>query len=266
MGDSGRESGGSSSETGESVLQETQRGHHKKSHSDLSSIQSRRRSLCVPLITQSTVHARHFSNPGGRNAVTNPNSPTHSHFRFSDDGRASSRFASVDKLKELTTVVGPKSGQSTPRSLSTTQPPQPETQPEASKENGHGIDRTATSTPTPPGAQAPAPKGKLTVKILEARGIRRSRDPYVVAVFQRSELISDGPRPAETDDDTAIANVAMGGLPIQRQSSDTGRPAMAIPMRSRQSSNTSITDYNTFRNRTSRMSVTNPKWDAEAVL
>ncbi|GJC80071.1 hypothetical protein ColLi_02909 [Colletotrichum liriopes] len=38
---------------------------------------------------------------------------------------------------------------------------------------------------------------------------------------------------------------------------------MSIPMRSRQSSNTSISDYNTFRNR-SRRSFTSPKWDAEA--
>jgi hypothetical protein len=41
---------------------------------------------------------------------------------------------------------------------------------------------------------------------------------------------------------------------------------MAIPMRSRQSSNTSITDYNTFKSRNQRPSFTNPKWDAEAAL
>jgi protein-serine/threonine kinase len=85
-------------------------------------------------------------------------------------------------------------------------------------------------------------------------------------VFQRSELISAGPRPAEEDDDAAVTAVAMGGLPIQRQPSDSGRPAMAIPMRSRQSSNSSITDFNTFRNRNPRRSFTSPKWDAEAIL
>lgn len=58
----------------------------------------------------------------------------------------------------------------------------------------------------------------------------------------------------------------LGGIPIQRQGSDSGRPPMAIPMRSRQSSNTSVTDYNTFRNRNARKSFTNPKWDAEAIL
>ncbi len=171
-----------------------------------------------------------------------------------------------------------KSGQSTPtRSLSTAQPPRAEVLPDddhdaaAAKENesGNGLDRTATLTPTPPpavGAQAPTPKGKLTIKIAEARGLRKAQDPYVVAVFQRSELISSGPRATDEDDDSAIVTAAVGAVAIQRQGSDTGRPPMAIPMRSRQSSSTSITDYNTFRNRTARKSFSNPKWDAEAAL
>jgi serine/threonine protein kinase len=97
--------------------------------------------------------------------------------------------------------------------------------------------------------------------------LRKSRDPYVVAVFQRSELISPGPRTfADEDEMTPPAPMlGGGGIPIQRQGSDSGRP-MAIPMRSRQSSNTSVTDHNTFRNRIARRSFTNPKWDAEAVF
>lgn len=125
------------------------------------------------------------------------------------------------------------------------------------------INRTATSTPTPSGARAPVARGKLSIKISEARGLKRCQNPYVVVVFQRNELISAGPRPSEDTDEAAIAAVAMGGVPIQRSGSDSGRP-MAIPMRSRQSSNTSITDFNTFRSRNSRRSFTNPKWDAEA--
>ncbi|KIH86743.1 hypothetical protein SPBR_08309 [Sporothrix brasiliensis 5110] len=125
--------------------------------------------------------------------------------------------------------------------------------------------RAASITPTSQGAQAPAPKGKLTIKITEARGLRRTRDPYVVAVFQRSELISGGPRSPDDGEDAVLPGVAISSIPIQRQASDSGRP-MAIPMRSRQSSNTSITDYGAFRNRTVRRSLTNPKWDAEAVL
>lgn len=70
----------------------------------------------------------------------------------------------------------------------------------------------------------------------------------------------------DDDDESDIPNVAMGGVPIQRQGSDSGRP-MAIPMRSRQSSNTSIGERSSFsRTRKPRGSFTNPKWDAEAVF
>ena len=159
-----------------------------------------------------------------------------------------------------------KSGTSTPtRALSTAHP---KTESDVGRENGSGLGRSIVRTPTPPGAQAPAAKGKLTIKIAEARGLRKCRDPYVVAVFQRSELISGGPRPSEEEELVPASALPIRGAstPMQRQGSDSGRPPMAIPMRSRQSSNTSITDYNTFRNRTSRRSFTNPKWDAEAVL
>jgi protein-serine/threonine kinase len=178
------------------------------------------------------------------------------------------KWFSFDGLKELTRGVIFKSGQSTPtRALSTAQPSQSEGT-QSSGRNSHD-DGTASGTQTPrgtAGAQAPASKGKLTIKIAEARGLRKCRDPYVVAVFQRSELISGGPRPGENEEPLNAATSAMGGIPIQRQGSDSGRTPMAIPMRSRQSSNTSITDYNTFRNRPRRQSFTNPTWDAEAVL
>ncbi|KAG8421135.1 Serine/threonine-protein kinase [Metarhizium acridum] len=125
---------------------------------------------------------------------------------------------------------------------------------------------SGTQTPRTAGVQPPAQKGKLTIKIVEARGLRKCRDPYVVAVFQRSELISGGPRPIEEEETLSATPSGLGGIPIQRQGSDSGRPPMAIPMRSRQSSNTSIHDYNTFRNRTMRAPSSNPKWDAEAVF
>ncbi|KAJ9157831.1 Non-specific serine/threonine protein kinase [Pleurostoma richardsiae] len=162
-----------------------------------------------------------------------------------------------------------QSGQSTPtRSLSTAQP-SVTGESDSRKGSNEDSQRSGTQTPTQTAGTVPAAKGKLTVKITEARGLRKSRAPYVVAVFQRSELISGLPRSVEEgDDEGPITNVAMGGVPIQRQGSDSGRPPMAIPMRSRQSSNTSITEYNTFRNRTQpqRRSFTNPTWDAEAVF
>ena len=232
----------------------------------------RRHSLLAPLTTvdASSASAHHLSNLTS-GPSTGPNSPSHSRVS-SDAGGVLSKSASVSYLKKLTLAPGSKSGTSTPtRALSSSAaPPPPPSDPveELRSQNGEAIDRTATHTPTPAGVQAPAAKGKLTIKIAEARGLRMCQNPYAVVVFQRSELISGAPRTvAEGDGDAAIAAVAAGGIPIQRQGSDSGRPAMAIPMRSRQSSNTSITDYATFRNRNGgRRSFTNPKWDAEAIL
>lgn len=236
--------------------------------SDLGKGKARRSSLLAPLtasVDQSSVPAHHLSNPTGRPSTV-PSSPSRSQFTNGDAG-VSYESTCIHHLKKLTDISAQKSGTSTPtRALSSAQPSHSEAHTSSHKENGERIDRTATHTPTPPGAQAPAAKGKLTIKISEARGLRKCKDPYVVVVFQRSELISAGPRPAEDDDDAAIAAVQMGGVPIQRQGSDSGRPPMSIPMRSRQSSNTSITDFNTFRSRNNRRSFTNPKWDAEAVL
>ncbi|TVY86986.1 Serine/threonine-protein kinase [Lachnellula willkommii] len=115
------------------------------------------------------------------------------------------------------------------------------------------------------GAPVAAPKGKLTVKITEARGLRRSRDPYVVAVFQRNELVSKGPLHEDRDENEEVTSKPMmGGIPIMRSGSDSGRP-MAIPMKSRQSSNTSLSEYRDFKSK-GRRSFTNPKWDTEAVF
>lgn len=243
----------------------------KTSISELTSMIGRRPSALVPVasvaITESNVNARHFSTPGSRRDSTSLNPPKHEHPSPAKTNDVSEDPASVRQLKKLTNDVAQKSGQSTPtRTLSSTK---------VARNDGTDERRTsdesssATGTQTPPSSggtsNLPAVKGKLTIKISEARGLRKCRAPYVVAVFQRSELISGGPRVDEDDDETAISNVAMGGVPIQRQGSDSGRP-MAIPMRSRQSSNTSTGEPHSFRNRTQRQSFTNPKWDAEAVL
>ncbi|TDZ73105.1 Serine/threonine-protein kinase SCH9 [Colletotrichum trifolii] len=157
-----------------------------------------------------------------------------------------------------------QSGPPTPtRALSAAQPSQEERS-GSKRSSNETVPPSGTQTPRgASGAQVPAARGKLTIKIVEAKSLRRARDPYVVAVFQRSELISGGPRSVEDEEDVHMPAPSMGGIPIQRQGSDSGRPAMSIPMRSRQSSNTSISDYNTFRNK-SRRSFTSPKWDAEA--
>lgn len=185
-------------------------------------------------------------------------------------GMAQAKWFSLQGLKELTRGIMFKSGPPTPtRALSTAiSTSDGRDTPNGASNDGaetSGAETSGTQTPKNSGAQAPSAKGRLTIKIVEARGIRKSRDPYVVAVFQRSELISGGPHAIEEEEHVIGTPTGLGAIPMKRQVSDSGRP-MAIPMRSRQSSNTSISDYNTFRNRTSRTLYSSPKWDAEAVL
>jgi protein-serine/threonine kinase len=116
------------------------------------------------------------------------------------------------------------------------------------------------------GASVGPPKGKLLVRILEARGLRPCYDPYVVCVFDWNEYISKGPRESDVDmldRDEGSGNDDLGGVPIRRSASDMGRP-MAIPMKSRQTSNTSsTTDQKEFR---ANKAITDPKWDHDATL
>lgn len=185
-------------------------------------------------------------------------------------GASANNWFSLGTLKELTRGVIFKSGPSTPtRALSTATSQADSSKETTSRSSNDGAEQSGTQTPrSGSGAQVPAARGKLTIKIGEARGLRRCKDPYVVAVFQRSELISGGPRPSDDDEALSGTPSAIGSIPIQRQASDSGRPPMAIPMRSRQSSNTSVSDYNSFRNRPNqgRAFYTSPQWDAEAVL
>jgi serine/threonine protein kinase SCH9 len=242
---------------------------HHKSISESIPSRARRASSMIPLssvLTASNVHAAHFSNPS--DCTTTPSTPSHS--------RLNSEFhesPSYDRLKRLTDDVK-KSIPATPTRALSNQTNKSDTSGGSDHANAqNGKDTKLTTAELAPsqtalpstGAPAPAPKGKLTVKIAEARGLRKSRDPYVVAVFQRNELVSKGPLPGKEDEEEqGTTSSPMGGIPIMRSGSDSGRP-MAIPMKSRQSSNTSLSDYRDFKIK-GRRSMTNPKWDTEAVL
>lgn len=248
----------------------------KMSVTDLAGLTGRRPSALAPvtsaLCAESSVHAPHLSNPGSPRVSSSQSSPIYERPASIEEHPVSEDRDAVHRLKELTFAPTSKSGQSTPnRTLSTAQPAHHDPQDKSTVSTDVSTDSSiATGTQTvvtpPTATSTPATKGKLTIKISEGRGLKSCRAPYVVAVFQRSELISRGPRDEDEDDESAISNVAMGGVPIQRQGSDSGRQAMAIPMRSRQSSNTSTGEFNSFRNRTHRRSFTSPKWDAEAIL
>lgn len=254
---------------------------HKKSISESIPSHARRASL-LPLssiVTASNVLASHFSNPSDHCPAITPSTPVHS--------RLDAPFhesPSYDRLKKLTDDVScTKSIPPTPTRALSNQTAKSDTsggsEPAAaaaaadSNANGNGQNGKANIGEALPiqtsagvsGAPVAAPKGKLTVKITEARGLRRSRDPYVVAVFQRNELVSKGPLHEDRDENEEVtSNPMMGGIPIMRSGSDSGRP-MAIPMKSRQSSNTSLSEYRDFKSK-GRRSFTNPKWDTEAVL
>ena len=81
-------------------------------------------------------------------------------------------------------------------------------------------------------------------------------NPYAVCACEEVESIA---KPRDVDN---IGEQPMGGVPIQRSGSDMGR-SIAIPMKSRQSSTTSLDDHKEFKN---GRQVTNPRWDHVAVL
>jgi serine/threonine protein kinase SCH9 len=127
-----------------------------------------------------------------------------------------------------------------------------------------GLTGTIAATAPGSGAAVGPPKGKLTVRIIEARGLRPSQDPYVVCVFEWNEYISRGPRGREIDleqDEGNRARDDSGRVPIG--AGDMGR-RIAIPMKSRQSSNTSLPDYKELSR--DGKATSNPKWEQEAVL
>ena len=129
---------------------------------------------------------------------------------------------------------------------------------------------TSTSTPntssslkdSQDGSGPLPPKGKLSVLISEGRNLRANVDPYVVCQFQRSEYISKGPINANAQE--ANKRRLMGGTPIKKSEGDSGQP-VAIPMKSRQSSNTSIGDVRDLRSDESEKG-TDPRWEHKATL
>jgi protein-serine/threonine kinase len=240
---------------------------HRKSISELVPSSARGASLINPLssvVTTSNVLAAHFSNPSGPVTLTPAHSRINSEFHESP---------SYDRLKKLTLDDShSKSIPATPTRALSNQTAKSDGSSGSDHANGQNGKSHAgdvahvskASSSNSAGPPAPSLKGKLTVKILAARGLRKSWDPYVVAVFQRNELVSKGPLPEETTENEDLTGIPMGGIPIMRSGSDSGKP-MAIPMKSRQSSNTSLSDYRDFKMR-GKKPTTNPKWDTEAVF
>lgn len=238
---------------------------HRKSLTDAVSSLSRRgsfvrRASLNPLssiVTPSNVHAAHFSNPSGRHYTSTPATPVVS----CNEHDFLHESASIELLKRLTDDASRKKSIPPTPTRTSSNTAASDASDHAQEKNGRasGGEASTAASSVPP---VKSPKGKLTVKISGARGLRKSKDPYVVAVFQRNELVSSGPRDEDRDENEDATSSPMGGIPIMRSASDSGR-AMAIPMKSRQSSNNSSADHRDFKG---RPLTSKPTWNTEAVL
>ncbi|KAF9892768.1 hypothetical protein FE257_001170 [Aspergillus nanangensis] len=111
-------------------------------------------------------------------------------------------------------------------------------------------------SPSPTGPPVALQKGKLFVKITEGRGLRPGFDPYVVCVFEWNECISKSAKDEEEE------SLERQKQEQERSDRENGRP-MAIPMKSRQSSNNSALENQDPR---SRAPVADPHWNHEATF
>lgn len=247
----------------------------------LASITQALRNFVRPKSTFSTKAQRHQSLPTSsvsRNSVaaahfSNPTSSTHSPHNTSPSSPPVSESlhlsTSVKELNKLTLESPEKNTPPlTPRALSHSQDdkiagaksPRSTTSATASDDGASG--RTTSSARQSDSLPTGTPRGKLAVKIAEGRNLAPAYDPYCVCVFEWNEYISKGPRQDRMDvddDDNKPSNLNLPAVPIKRTDSDYGRP-MAVPMRSRQSSNNGLDEHKGLEK------VTDPQWDHEATL
>ena len=214
-------------------------------------------------ITTDSISAPQFSNPTSLKAPVSPDTSTGAAQELSAQ---SSLVSCLENVKLTEDVVSPrtKTPPHTPRALS--------------NDGTENIRRSAAAAATPRSSRSPArdPKngnlpggplrGGLSVKISEARGLRPCYDPYAVCVFEWNESIAknDLQEGVEMErDESRGRESSLGGVAIDRAASGMGR-SMAIPMKSRQSSTTSLSEKKKFKNGNSQ--VTAPRWDHETML
>ena len=207
------------------------------------------------------VHASHISKPGlnvSRCKTSSQITPRHS---VSKPSPMSSSTTSVHQA--LTKTATQATPPQTPRSQSSATASRAQslsTQASPSRKDDGAKRRRKDSLRK---AVSGETKGRLSITISAGRGLKPSIDPYVVCSFQWNEYISKGPQGDNSADD-GHSTSPRRSLPIKRTTSDmAGRP-LAIPMRSRQSSHTSISSRDDSL--TKGQEVTDPVWDHEALL
>lgn len=217
------------------------------------------------ITTSSSVNAAHISNPTSSRSSSIPSTP-------SSDVPGKSALSSLTSHLELTRLtdhaVSPRKKSTpplTPRALSNDGSESARQTPSTTdqgNDNSHANGAAAVPTPRSSPPVGP-PKGKLFVIISGARGLRPSSNPYAVCAFEEVESIATAYRQgdAETSPDTRSRDQSAGGVPIRAPNGELGR-SMAIPMKSRQSSTTSLKEQKEFKNGR----ITDPIWNHEAVL
>ncbi len=219
------------------------------------------------ITTNSSVHAAHISNPTSPRSSTTPSTPT---FNTPAKTALSSLTTNLEQSKLTDGVRSPRTKNTpplTPRALSNDgsesarQSPRLTDQPNE-KPTSNGA-RAALPTPHSSPPVGP-PKGKLSVIVSEARGLRPSYNPYAVTVFEWIESVARPSKPGQVgvESEGRSTEQMMDGVPIKKSGGDMGR-SIAIPMKSRQSSTTSLSDQKDFK---AGRQVTDPRWDHLALL
>ncbi|PGH32588.1 AGC/AKT protein kinase [[Emmonsia] crescens] len=231
-------------------------------------------SLKIGRHTSDPVSSSISSDPVLTSHFSNPSSPTYP--TLSPSAHSCPLSNSSEELAKLTANQPRKNTPPlTPRAMSTNETPQLDRSTRSPTHNHPETTKSSERTPQPPSSRSTgitetqgipvgSLKGKLSVKISEGRGLRPSYDPYVVCVFELNEYISKGAQTEEADDveTTRGTDDTLSSVPIQRSNSDSGRP-MAIPMKTRQSSNNSVLDSH---NHKESSEVTDPQWNHEAIF
>ena len=236
----------------------------------LSSVKARRhQSLPVSSTNMKSVSASHISNPS-----TSSQSPRPESSDVSDPSSPNKNKVPVSTQEESTLTSDAATGS---REKST-----PPLSPRASSHEGRQEKRSPLSSTSSTkqevksepddrsegkseGLPTGTARGKLAVKIAEARNIRPCYDPYVVCVFEWNEYISEGAKhdAMEVDgEERPRHRETMSSQPMRRNESDMGKP-VSIPMRSRQSSRNGLSE--THEERPS-MKISDPQWAHEAML
>ena len=234
------------------------------------SVKARRhQSLPVSSTNTKSVSAAHISNPSTSVHIPRPESPNVPDPSSPDKHRVP---VSTDKESTLTSNAASVSREKStpplsPRALSYEGRPEKRSPLSSSSSTKHEVksEPDEKSEVKSEGLPTGTARGKLAVKIAEARNIRPCYDPYVVCVFEWNEYISEGPKHDAMDvdgDEKPRHRETLSSQPMRRTESDMGKP-VAIPMRSRQSSRNGLSE--THEDRPS-MKINDPQWDHEAML